>query len=64
MSAVAIALVLTAFTIAPVALVAPMREVSVAIVSLFGAFVLHERRPGWRILASVVVVVGIILLAQ
>jgi drug/metabolite transporter (DMT)-like permease len=57
-------LVLTAFTIAPVALVAPMREVSVAIVSLFGAFVLRERRPGWRILASCVVVVGIILLAQ
>jgi len=56
-------LVLTAFTMAPVALVAPMREVSVALVALFGAVVLKESRPGWRIAASLLVVAGIVLLA-
>ncbi|MCT9820930.1 EamA family transporter [Microbacterium sp. W1N] len=56
-------LVLTAITMAPVALVAPMRELSVVLVSLFGAFVLREPRPGARIAASVVVAGGIVLLA-
>ncbi|PCE13413.1 hypothetical protein AUC47_09065 [Microbacterium sp. SZ1] len=56
-------LVLTAIQIAPVALVAPLREVSVVLVSLFGVFVLRESRPGWRIAASVVVAAGIVMLA-
>ncbi|WP_431070877.1 EamA family transporter [Microbacterium phyllosphaerae] len=56
-------LVLTAIQIAPVALVAPLREVSVVLVSLFGVFVLKESRPGWRIAASAVVAAGIVLLA-
>lgn len=56
-------LVLQAITIAPVALIAPLREVSVVLVSLFGAFVLRESRPGWRIAASTVVVAGVLLLA-
>ncbi|KNY05997.1 EamA family transporter [Microbacterium sp. GCS4] len=56
-------LVLTAIQIAPVALVAPLREVSVVLVSLFGVFVLRESRPGWRIAASAVVAAGIVLLA-
>ncbi|KAB1867024.1 EamA family transporter [Microbacterium algeriense] len=56
-------LVLTAIQIAPVALVAPLREVSVVLVSLFGVVILRESRPGWRIGASFVVVVGIVLLA-
>ena len=56
-------LVLEAVRIAPVALVAPMREVSVVLVSLFGAFVLREGRPALRVAASVVVVVGIALIA-
>ncbi|QAY73335.1 hypothetical protein ET445_08240 [Agromyces protaetiae] len=56
-------LVLVAVTIAPVALVAPMREVSVVLVSLFGALVLREGRPGARLVASGVVVAGIALLA-
>lgn len=56
-------LVLTAIQIAPVALVAPLREVSVVLVSLFGVFVLRESRPAWRIAASLVVVAGIVLLA-
>ena len=56
-------LVLQAITIAPVALIAPLREVSVVLISLFGAFVLKESRPGRRIAASLVVVAGIVLLA-
>ena len=56
-------LVLQAITLAPVALIAPLREVSVVLVSLFGAFVLRESRPAWRIAASVVVVAGVVLIA-
>ncbi|WP_144754495.1 EamA family transporter [Curtobacterium pusillum] len=56
-------LVLVAITIAPVALVAPMREVSVVLVSVFGALVLREGRATTRIAASVVVLAGIALLA-
>lgn len=56
-------LVLVAITIAPVALVAPMREVSVVLVSVFGVVVLREGRAGMRIAASVVVLAGIALLA-
>lgn len=56
-------LVLTAITTAPVALVAPMREVSVVIVSLFGVLILKEGKGAWRFAASVVVVIGIVLLA-
>jgi drug/metabolite transporter (DMT)-like permease len=57
-------LVLTAITIAPVALVAPMREVSVVLVSLFGVFALKEGKAGVRIAASVLVVAGIVVLAN
>ncbi|MEU4015019.1 EamA family transporter [Microbacterium sp. NPDC028030] len=57
-------LVLTAIQIAPVALVAPLREVSVVLVSLFGVFVLRESKPWRRIGASLVVVAGIVLLAM
>jgi drug/metabolite transporter (DMT)-like permease len=56
-------LVLTAITIAPVALVAPLREVSVVLVSLWGAFVLRDARPLPRLIASAAVVAGIVLLA-
>ena len=56
-------LVLTATTMAPVSLVAPLREVSVVLVSLFGTVVLREGRPVWRIAASTVVVAGIALIA-
>lgn len=56
-------LVLQAIRIAPVALVAPLREVSVVLVSLFGAFVLREGRPAWRVGAAAIVVAGIALLA-
>lgn len=56
-------LVLSAITMAPVALVAPLRELSVVLVSLFGAFVLKEPHPGRRVVAALVVVAGIVLLA-
>ena len=56
-------LVLQAITLAPVALIAPLREVSVVLVSLFGAVVLRESRPAWRIAASVIVVAGVVLIA-
>ncbi|MEB4614807.1 EamA family transporter, partial [Leucobacter sp. M11] len=56
-------LVLTAMTMAPVSLVAPVREVSVVLVSLIGAFAFREHRPALRVLASVVVVGGIALVS-
>ena len=56
-------LVLVAVTIAPVSLVAPVREMSVVLVSLFGAFIGKERRPALRVLASVAVVGGVVLLS-
>ena len=49
---------------APVSLVAPVREVSVVLVSMFGALVLREGRAGWRVGASVVVVAGLVLMAS
>ncbi|PPI20199.1 EamA family transporter [Rathayibacter sp. AY1B5] len=56
-------LVLQAITLAPVALVAPMREMSVVLVSVFGALVLKEGSAARRIAASLVVVGGIVLLS-
>lgn len=56
-------LVLTAITIAPVALVAPVREVSVVLVSLFGVIVFKEARPVARVVAAGVVVGGLVLLS-
>ncbi len=56
-------LVLTAVQIAPVSLVAPMREVSVVLVSLWGGFVLAEGRPWARVVAAVVVAAGVVLVA-
>ena len=56
-------LVLVAVTIAPVSLVAPVREMSVVLVSLFGAFALGEQRPVQRVIASIAVVGGVVLLS-
>ena len=55
-------LVLTAVTMAPVSLVAPMREVSVVLVGLYGAWRFRESRPVLRILAALVVVAGVLLI--
>lgn len=56
-------LVLEAMRIAPVAVVAPLREVSVVLVSVFGAFVLREGRGVFRVAAALVVAGGVALLA-
>lgn len=55
-------LVLTAVTIAPVSLVAPVREVSVILVGLYGVWRFRESRPVLRILAAIVVVAGVVLI--
>ncbi|MBP6685231.1 MAG: hypothetical protein KA158_07395 [Leucobacter sp.] len=55
-------LVLTAATMAPLSLVAPMRELSVVLVGLYGALRSHENNPGLRLTAAVVVVCGVILI--
>lgn len=55
-------LVLTAITMAPVSLVAPVREVSVVLVGLYGVWRYRESRPVLRILAALVVVAGVLLI--
>ncbi|GAA2827985.1 multidrug transporter EmrE-like cation transporter [Leucobacter komagatae] len=55
-------LVLTAATIAPLSLVAPMRETSVVLVGLYGVFRYRESNPALRLTAAVVVVCGVALI--
>lgn len=55
-------LVLIATTIAPISLVAPVREVSVVLVSVYGVVVAHRSRPLLRIGAALVVVCGVVLI--
>lgn len=61
-SPLAYILILYAFRLAPVALVAPGREFSVVLVSLAGWLWLGEANPRPRLIGAVVVVVGIVLL--
>lgn len=63
LSPLAYILVLTAVTIAPVSLVAPMREVSVVLVGLYGVLRYRESRPVVRLAAAAVVVAGVVLVA-
>ncbi|GMA28924.1 hypothetical protein [Arenivirga flava] len=46
-----------------VSLVAPMREVDVVLVSLWGGFVPAEDRPWARLVAAVVAAAGLVLVA-
>ncbi|WP_127791790.1 EamA family transporter [Agromyces sp. LHK192] len=62
LSPLAYILVLAAMTMAPLSLVAPLREVSVVLVSVFGVLVLREGRAGWRVGASVAVLAGVLLM--
>ena len=55
--------VLYAYQLAPVAIVAPAREVSVVLIALAGWMLFREPHPVRRLLGSVVVLVGIALLA-
>ena len=64
LSPLAYLMVLTAFTLAPVSLVAPMREVSVLIGAWMGVTLLRERGRGRRLVAAAAVVVGVALLAR
>jgi drug/metabolite transporter (DMT)-like permease len=63
LSPLAYVLILFAFTLAPVALVAPAREVSVVLVALGGWLLFKEPHPVQRVLGAVVVLGGVALLA-
>lgn len=56
-------LILFAFQLAPVSLVAPAREVSVVLVALAGWLLLKEPHPAGRILGALVVLCGVALLS-
>ena len=56
-------LILLAFQVAPVSMVAPAREVSVVLVSLAGWLFFHESHPVQRLTGAAVVLLGIALLA-
>jgi drug/metabolite transporter (DMT)-like permease len=62
-SPLAYLLVLRAMQLAPVALVAAGREVSILVGAAFGWLVLREERPARRLLGAVVVLTGIGLIA-
>jgi drug/metabolite transporter (DMT)-like permease len=63
LSPLAYVLILFAFTLAPVALVAPAREASVVLVALGGWLLFREPHPGQRMIGAVVVLGGVALLA-
>jgi drug/metabolite transporter (DMT)-like permease len=63
LSPLAYVLVLVAFTLAPVSLVAPAREASVVLVALGGWLLFKEPHPAQRIMGAVVVLGGVALLA-
>ena len=63
LSPLAYGLVLFALTLAPVALVAPGRELSVVLVSLAGLFILKEGQARQRLTGAAIVLVGIVLIA-
>jgi uncharacterized membrane protein len=55
-------LVLLALTLAPVSYVAAAREISVVLAALLGAVVLHEGYGRQRLLGSVFIAAGLMLL--
>ncbi|HEY9291751.1 MAG TPA: EamA family transporter [Microlunatus sp.] len=55
--------IMYAMRLAPTALVAPGREVSVVLVGLAGWLLLHEPNPRPRLIGAAVVLVGIVLIA-
>lgn len=62
LSSLAYILVLTALITAPVSYIAPQREVSILFGALLGAWLLHERQAGRRLLAAGMMGPGIVLL--
>lgn len=63
LSPLAYGLVLYALRIAPVALVAPARELSIVIGSVIAWRVLHEPKPLRRLTGAAIVLVGVFALA-
>jgi drug/metabolite transporter (DMT)-like permease len=63
LSPLAYVLILFAFTLAPVALVAPAREASVVLVAVGGWLFFKEPHPLQRMLGALIVLGGVILLA-
>jgi drug/metabolite transporter (DMT)-like permease len=63
LSPLAYVLVLYAMRIAPVALVAPAREVSIVIGSVIAWRILHEPRPARRLTGAAIVLAGVFALA-
>ncbi len=63
LSPLAYVAVLAAYQLAPVAVVAPAREASVVLIALAGWMLFREPHPVRRLLGSVVVLLGIALLA-
>jgi drug/metabolite transporter (DMT)-like permease len=63
LSPVAYGLVLFALRIAPVALVAPVRELSIVIGSVIAWRVLHEPNPVRRLAGAAIVLIGVFALA-
>lgn len=51
-----------AFTQAPIALVAALRESSILVATLIATFVLHERVTGWRWISSCAIACGMVLM--
>nr|WP_246335509.1 DMT family transporter [Microcella alkalica] len=64
LSPIAYVLVLAAYAHAPVAIVAPAREVSVVLIALAGWLLFREPHPVQRLIGSAVVVAGVALLAS
>jgi drug/metabolite transporter (DMT)-like permease len=62
MSMTAYFIVIWAMTKAPIALVAALRETSVLFGAVIALVILREPLTGWRVLASLLVVVGVVLL--
>jgi drug/metabolite transporter (DMT)-like permease len=63
LSPLAYILILWAFQLAPVSLVAPAREISVVIVSVAGWLIFREPNPVQRLVGSIIVVAGVAVLA-
>ncbi|TCP54865.1 EamA-like transporter family protein [Tamaricihabitans halophyticus] len=63
LSPVAYLLVLYAMRIAPVSMVAPVRETSIVIGAVIGWLVLREPNPARRLVGSVVVLAGVVAIA-
>jgi drug/metabolite transporter (DMT)-like permease len=63
LSPLAYLLILFAFTLAPVSLVAPAREVSVVLVTIGGWLLFAEPHPAQRVAGAIVVLGGVALLA-